>query len=244
MCWVALDRAIKITEAHNLPGEIDLWKETKQKIHDTVMKQGWSEKKQSFIQSFGSDAMDASVLTFSKLGFIDGDDPKMISTIKCVERELRTGNVLFRRYNSPDGFEGKEGAFLLASFWFVDALILAGDRKRAEGIFNELTKLVNHVGLLSEEIDPETKEFLGNFPQAYTHIGMVNSAFNLAEGMGEYSEKMEEAEKMEKEMEKAKEVAGTQTPLQAPQTQSQTRKAPIQVPQEAATVEATFKKEK
>jgi len=118
---------------------------------------------------------------FSKLGFIPGDHPRMLSTIECIEKELSNGEGLLHRYTSDDGLSGTEGTFFLASFWLIDALILAGKRDRAEKIFEKILSLQNHVGLFSEELNPHTKEFLGNFPQAYTHIGLINSAFNLIE---------------------------------------------------------------
>ena len=180
-CWVALDRAIKIARTHNLEGDIEEWGRERDKISEEVLRRGWSEKKQSFTQSFDSEDVDASALTFSKLGFIKGDDPRMISTIKRIEEELSSGDGLLRRYTSKDGLLGTEGVFLLASFWLIDALILAGEHERAEKIFEKILSLQNHAGLFSEELNPDTKEFLGNFPQAYTHIGLINSAFNLIE---------------------------------------------------------------
>lgn len=114
------------------------------------------------------------------VGFIDGKDPKMVSTVKAIEQELSVQNGLLLRYTAKDGLPGREGAFLLASFWLVDALIFAGEIKRAKLYLTSLMKLANHVGLYAEEINPKTKEFLGNFSQAYTHIGLINSAYYLA----------------------------------------------------------------
>jgi len=181
MCWVALDRAIKLAEAYDFNGEIELWRAEKGKIHAAVMEHGWSEKKQAFVQSFGSESLDASVLRLPVVGFIDGQDPKMLATLKQIKKELLTDKGFVYRYTAPDGLPGTEGAFLLASFWLVDAMILAGETKAARTLFENVVASVNHVGLLPEEIDPTTKEFLGNFPQAYTHIGLINSAFNLEE---------------------------------------------------------------
>jgi len=114
------------------------------------------------------------------VGFIDGKDPKMVSTVKAIEQELSVQNGLLLRYTAKDGLPGREGAFLPASFWLVDALIFAGEIKRVKLYLTSLMKLANHVGLYAEEINPKTKEFLGNFPQAYTHIGLINSAYYLA----------------------------------------------------------------
>ncbi|MCR4330721.1 MAG: glycoside hydrolase family 15 protein [Patescibacteria group bacterium] len=181
MCWVALDRAIKLAEAYDFNGEIELWRREKNEIHAAVMKQGWSEKEHSFVQSFGSEDLDASVLRMPVVGFIDGQDPRMLSTLKQIKKELLTDDGFVYRYTAQDGLPGTEGAFLLASFWLVDAMILAGETKEARILFENVVTSANHVGLLPEEINPVTKEFLGNFPQAYTHIGLINSAFNLEE---------------------------------------------------------------
>ncbi|HEX9721811.1 MAG TPA: glycoside hydrolase family 15 protein [Candidatus Paceibacterota bacterium] len=182
MCWVALDRALKLVEAYGYDAETELWKKERDEIRKQIMEQGWSEKRQSFVQSFGSESFDAAALLMPVFGFIKGDDPKMLSTIKAIESELSLAPGLYRRYtNSPDdGMPGSEGAFLLCSFWMVDALTFAGEKEKAQELFEKLLSYRNHLGLYSEEIDPKTKEFLGNFPQAYTHIGLINSAFYLS----------------------------------------------------------------
>ena len=118
------------------------------------------------------------------VGFIDGKDPKMVSIVKAIDQELSVQNGLLLRYTAKDGLPGREGAFLPASFWLVDALIFAGEIKRVKLYLTSLMKLANHVGLYAEEINPKTKEFLGNFPQAYSHIGLINSAYYLANGKG------------------------------------------------------------
>ncbi|MCH7828334.1 glycoside hydrolase family 15 protein [Patescibacteria group bacterium] len=179
MCWVALDRAIKIAREYGFEGEVEVWEKEKEAIFSAVMKQGWSEQKQSFVQSFGSQDLDASLLLMPVVGFINGKDKRMISTIKAIENELSVMNGLLLRYTAKDGLPGREGAFLPASFWLIDALIFAGEKSRARVYLASLTKLANHVGLYSEEINPKSLEFLGNFPQAYTHIGLINSAFYL-----------------------------------------------------------------
>jgi len=180
MCWVALDRALKLADAYKFECEKDLWQKEKDAIYKEIMQRGWSKNKKSFVQSFDSDTLDASLLLLPVLGFIDGRDPKMISTTKQIEKELSLDEGLLLRYASPDGLPGKEGVFLLASFWLIDALVFAGKTKRAQKIFEKISKLANHVGLFSEEMDHQSKEFLGNFPQAYTHIGFINSAFYLS----------------------------------------------------------------
>jgi GH15 family glucan-1,4-alpha-glucosidase len=148
------------------------------------MEKGWSEEKHSFTQSFDSKDLDASLLLMPAMGFIDGKDPRMVSTVQAIEQELSVQNGLLLRYTAKDGLPGREGAFLPASFWLVDALIFAGETNRARLYLANLVKLANHVGLYAEEINPKTKEFLGNFPQAYSHIGLINSAYYLANGKG------------------------------------------------------------
>ena len=179
MCWVALDRAIKMSEKYGLPGNINVWCAEREKLYETIMTRGWSEEKQSFTQSLDSEQLDAVMLLMPMTGIIAGDNPKMKSTIRAIQKELGRGDGLLLRYDSEDGLPGEEGAFLLTSFWLVDALVLAGELNEAETLFETLLSYENHLGLYSEEMDPVTKEFLGNFPQAYTHIGLINSAMLL-----------------------------------------------------------------
>lgn len=180
MCWVALDRAIRLARSHGLAGETEEWSRERAAIRKAVMERGWSGKKRSFTLSFDADDLDTLSLVFPVLGFIDGQDPRMLSTIEAIQRELGIGDSLFYRYRFEDGLPGREGAFLLSSFWMVDALVFAGERERARDLYERLLRLANPLGLYAEEMDPETHEFLGNFPQAYTHIGLINSAFYLS----------------------------------------------------------------
>jgi len=182
MCWVALDRAIKIAKESSFQGELETWEQEKEAILKEIMEKGWSEEKHSFTQSFDSKDLDASLLLMPIVGFIDGKDPRMVSTVQAIERELSVKNGLLLRYTAKDGLPGREGAFLPASFWLIDALIFAGETNRARLYLANLVKIANHVGLYAEEINPKSLEFLGNFPQAYTHIGLINSAYYLAQG--------------------------------------------------------------
>ncbi|MDP2735918.1 MAG: glycoside hydrolase family 15 protein, partial [bacterium] len=184
MCWVALDRALRIAERYSFEGEVEVWKRERGAILSQIMERGWSEKKQSFVLSFESEDLDAALLLMPAVGFIDGKDPRMVSTVRAIEQELSVMNGLLMRYTAKDGLPGREGAFLPASFWLVDALVFAGEKERAKKHLVNLLKLANHVGLYAEEINPKTKEFLGNFPQAYSHIGLINSAYYLANGKG------------------------------------------------------------
>ena len=179
MCFVALDRAGKIARKQHLLGEVEIWEQEKEKIRATIYERGWSKEKKAFTQSFDSEELDSAVLLFPVIGFIEGTHPRMVSTIEKIEQELSTKEGWLYRYKTADGLPGEEGIFLLASFWLVDALTLSNQIERAEKLFRKLIHLANHVGLYSEEMDNKTNEFLGNFPQAYTHIGLLNSAFLL-----------------------------------------------------------------
>jgi len=180
MCWVALDRAIQMAERLDLPGNIARWKAERDAIHAEVMEKGWSESKQSFVQYYGTDALDASNLLIPVVRFLPRDHPRVRSTIEATIRELTTANQeLVYRYINPDGLPGSEGVFSICTFWLADALLLSGETERGERIFKRMLRYANHVGLYSEEIDPETGEFLGNIPQAFTHIALINTAHVL-----------------------------------------------------------------
>ncbi len=182
MCWVALDRVCRLKRSYAFPeGDLSRWESERDNIRKEVLSRGWSESKQSFVQSFDSDSLDASLLLLSKVGFIDGEDKRMLSTITAIQKELCYKDTYVYRYTSEDGLPGREGVFLVASFWLVEALVLANRADLARQIFERLLSNANHTGLFSEELNPRTGEFLGNFPQAYTHVGLINSAFLLTE---------------------------------------------------------------
>jgi len=181
MCWVALDRALRIADAYGFPCERETWEKERDAIRQSVMGRGWSEKKQSFVMRYGADELDASLLLIGRVGFLPPDDPHILSTITAIERELSREDGLVYRYKTNDGLPGTEGTFLLASFWLAGALAGAGRHGDSHTLFEKLLTLSNHVGLYSEEIDPLTKDFLGNFPQAYTHIGLINTALDLVD---------------------------------------------------------------
>lgn len=183
MCWVAFDRALKIAKAYNYEGEIELWKQERDAIYAEVMSRGWNDSTEAFVYSLDATDIDATALLFSKIGFIKGDDPKMIATIRTIQRKLDCGDALLFRHTFSDGLPGSTGADLFASFWLVDALVLAGEVEEARMLFEKLVSYANHVGLYSEEMDPQSKSFLGNFPQAYTHVGLINSAILLTQAL-------------------------------------------------------------
>jgi GH15 family glucan-1,4-alpha-glucosidase len=186
MAWVAFDRAVKAVERFGLRGPVDRWREVRAAIHDDVCKHGWSAEVGAFVQSYGSKILDASLLMIPLVGFLPPSDPRVRSTVLAVERTLlREGFVL--RYPSETGVDGLppgEGAFLACTFWFADNLMLIGRRRDARRIFARLLGLCNDVGLLSEQYDPVGKCLLGNFPQAFTHVSLVNTARNLASKNG------------------------------------------------------------
>jgi len=146
-----------------------------------VITRGWSEKAQAFAQAFDSDALDGSVLMMPIVGFIAADDPRMRATIDAIEERLTDDRGLVYRYLAEDGLEGEEGTFLLCTFWLAQALAMAGEVDRARMTFERAIRYVNDVGLLAEEVDPATGELLGNFPQAFSHIGLINAAAAIAD---------------------------------------------------------------
>jgi GH15 family glucan-1,4-alpha-glucosidase len=183
MAWVAFDRAIKSAKAFNLEGPVDRWRRICREIHDEVCSRGFDPELGSFVSSYGSRNLDASLLLLPAVGFLPPSDPRVRGTIDAIERELLVDGLV-RRYDtaeSEDGLPSDEGVFLACSFWLVDAYVLLGRKDDARQLFERLLTICNDVGLLSEEYDPRTGRLLGNFPQALSHIALVNSAFNLNE---------------------------------------------------------------
>ncbi|MGE0868176.1 MAG: glycoside hydrolase family 15 protein [Kofleriaceae bacterium] len=181
MAWVAFDRAVKAVEECDWEGPVERWRAIRAAIHDEVCAKGYHPDKRAFTQAYGSATLDASLLMAPLVGFIRPDDPRMISTVDAIERELmRDGLVArYQTHETEDGLPPGEGAFLLCSFWLVDNYALMGRDAQARALFEHLLALRNDVGLLSEQYDPVTRHLLGNFPQAFSHVGLVNSAFNL-----------------------------------------------------------------
>ncbi|MFL5768132.1 MAG: glycoside hydrolase family 15 protein [Actinomycetota bacterium] len=181
MCWAALDRAIDLADRIGAQDRVEDWTATRQEIRDAVLTRGWSEKAQAFAQAFDSDALDGSVLMMPIVGFLGADDPRMRATIDAIEERLTDDRGLVYRYLAEDGLEGDEGTFLLCTFWLAQALAMAGEVDRARVTFERAIRYVNDVGLLAEEVDPATGELLGNFPQAFSHIGLINAAAAIAD---------------------------------------------------------------
>ncbi len=178
--WVAFDRAVKLIEGAHLVGPLKKWRDIRDKIHRDVCARGYDRRRHSFVQSYGSTDLDAALLMLPLRGFLPPDDPRIVGTVEAIQRELMEGGLLKRFRHTTDG--GEEGAFLPCTFWLVDCLVAMGRRSEALKIFERLLGLCNDVGLLSEEFDCSERRQLGNFPQALTHIALINSALNLSPG--------------------------------------------------------------
>ena len=178
LCWVAVDRAIKISELIQRGEKAKKWESLRDEIHGDIIKNAWSENKQAFTQSYGSQDLDSSVLLMESYGFIEASDSKFIKTVKSIEKELMFEGLLFR-YKNKDDFGVPKSSFTVCTFWFIDSLYKIGEKKKAKKMFDELLSYSNHLGLFSEDIDFKSKELLGNFPQAYSHLALIETAFNF-----------------------------------------------------------------
>jgi GH15 family glucan-1,4-alpha-glucosidase len=191
MAWVAFDRAARLAIAEDGEDEARRWQDIADRIHAEVCEKGFDAELGSFVQAYGSQALDASLLQIGLVGFLPPDDPRFVGTVEAIEKTLmRNGFVLrYQTHEVDDGLPPGEGAFLACSFWLADALTLIGREKDARKLFERLLSLCNDVGLLSEEYDPLDERMLGNFPQAFSHIGLINTALNLAQWKGPAEER-------------------------------------------------------
>ncbi len=184
MAWVAVDRALKMVDHCEYEGPVDHWKALRDQIHEEVCAKGYNEDVGAFTQYYGSDALDASLLMIPLVGFLPATDDRVRSTIEAIERDLTEDGFVLRyraqEAHDVDGLEGREGAFLACSFWMADCLYLLGRHEDARDLFDRLLGLRNDLGLLAEEYDAKAKRQVGNFPQAFSHVSLVNSAFNLS----------------------------------------------------------------
>jgi GH15 family glucan-1,4-alpha-glucosidase len=181
MCWVAFDRALRMVQNQGLPAPLEEWSNARDAIYKEIMEQGWSEHKQSFVQYYGSDAIDASALLISLAGFTAPTDPHMLKTLDCIQKELTHAPHVFRyriEVAADDGLKGTEGTFSICSFWFVEALTRARRLEVAREYLEQMFTYANHLGLYSEEVGP-TGEALGNFPQAFTHLALIRACYFL-----------------------------------------------------------------
>jgi pentatricopeptide repeat protein len=177
---VAFDRGIRIATAHGLPGPLERWTAERDAIYEQVMEKGFHEGRQAFVQHYDTDVLDSALLRMPTVGFVDGRDPRWLSTLAAMDGELVTDSLVYR-YNpeaSPDGLRGSEGTFSLCTFAYVDALTRAGRLDDARTAFEKMLTYANHVGLYSEEI-ALTGEQIGNFPQAFTHLALIDAAITL-----------------------------------------------------------------
>ena len=184
MAWVAFDRGVKAVEEFDHDGPVERWRECRDRIHAEVLARGWDDELGSFVQSYDSKLLDASLLMIPLVGFLPPDDPRVAGTLEAVRRELLRDGLVQRYSHDPategvDGLPPGEGAFFLCSFWFVDNLALLGRHDEAAEMFEHLLSLRNELGLLSEEYDTASSRFVGNFPQAFSHIGLINTALIL-----------------------------------------------------------------
>jgi GH15 family glucan-1,4-alpha-glucosidase len=186
MCWVAFDRGVKSIENWGLEGPLERWRAIRDEIHAEVCAQGYDPETRSFVQYYGAKDPDASLLLLPIVGFLPPDDPRIVKTVVRIEKRLLIDGFIQRYITEPDvdGLPEGEGAFLACSFWFVDALVLLGRYEEARAHFDRLLTLANDVGLLAEEYDPRAKRLVGNFPQALSHVALVNSAVNLSKVEG------------------------------------------------------------
>jgi GH15 family glucan-1,4-alpha-glucosidase len=186
MAWVAADRAVKCIEKFDSEGPLEKWRGLRDQIREDVLKNGFNQKRNAFVQYYGSDHLDAALLLMPLVGFIKASDPRMVSTIEAIERELMQDGLL-RRYQTEhvvDGLPPGEGAFLACTFWYADNLVMLGRDEEARETFERLLSLRNDVGLLAEEYDSVEKRMLGNFPQAFSHVALINTAHNLSLAKG------------------------------------------------------------
>jgi GH15 family glucan-1,4-alpha-glucosidase len=182
MAWVAMDRAVKAVEQFKLEGPVDRWRAVRSAIHEQVCREGYNADLETFVQSYGSKALDASLLMIPLVGFLPGTDRRVQGTVDAIERNLMEDGFVHRYESSCriDGLPSGEGAFLPCTFWLADNFALMGRMAEAKQLFERLLNLRNDVGLLSEEYDPKSRRLIGNFPQAFTHVGLVNTARNLS----------------------------------------------------------------
>lgn len=172
MCWVALDRGVKMAEQHGFPCDTDRWKRVMSEIHDEVMERGYDARRETFVQHYGTLELDASSLLIPIMGFLPFNDPRVVGTVEAVRRELDDGGLI-RRYTNDDGIKGGEGVFLACNCWLAQCLAEMDRLEEAQKLLKRLEKTANPLGLFAEEYDPEQKMLLGNYPQAFTHLGYV-----------------------------------------------------------------------
>jgi GH15 family glucan-1,4-alpha-glucosidase len=185
MCWVALDRGLRLADKRSFPADRQRWLETRDAIYEEIMSRGWSQERRAFVQSYDHDSLDAANLIMPLVFFVSPRDPRFLATLDAIQATLTKGSLV-HRYDvaaSPDGLAGDEGTFSMCTFWLVEALTRAGRLDEARLVFEKMLGYANHLGLYSEQVGP-TGEALGNFPQAFTHLALISAAFNLDRRLG------------------------------------------------------------
>ena len=191
MVWVAFDRSIKAVEQYGLEGPVDRWRELRAEVHAEVCRQGYDAERNAFTQYYGSREVDASLLMIPLVGFLPAGDPRVVGTVKAIEQDLMWNGLLqrYRPTTDVDGLPPREGAFIACTFWLADNYTLQGRYDEARQLFERLLGLCNDLGLLSEEYDPGVRRQLGNFPQAFSHVMLINTARNLTRAHGPAEER-------------------------------------------------------
>ena len=184
MCWVAIDRGVKMATKRRSRLSLTIWQKTRDEIKKSILERGYNKKLNAFVQSYDSHTLDASCLLIPLMEFLPFDDSRVQGTINAIQEKLSIKDTFVRRYESEDGLPGSEGAFLICTFWLIKALLLSGRLEEGKKYFANVLKFISPLGLFAEEIDPETGKQLGNFPQAFSHIGLINCAiyFNITKG--------------------------------------------------------------
>jgi GH15 family glucan-1,4-alpha-glucosidase len=188
MCWVALDRAIALAPLLGAADRVQRWAAARDEIRAAILERGWNDRAGAFTQAFGGEDLDASSLMLAITGFLPADDPRMKATIDATAARLTDQRGLVYRYLAHDGLAGEEGTFLLCTFWLAQAHALAGELDQATATFERAVAAINDVGLLAEEVDPGSGEMIGNFPQAFSHIGLINAAWAIAQAQERVAE--------------------------------------------------------
>jgi GH15 family glucan-1,4-alpha-glucosidase len=184
MSWVAFDRGVQSCERFGLDGPVDRWRAIAEEIHRDICANGFDSSRNTFVQYYGGSELDAALLLIPQTGFLPPDDPRIAGTVAAIERELVLDGGLVLRYSKDAADPSREGAFIACSFWLADAYVMLGRLDDATALFEQLLERANDVGLLSEEYDPDAARLIGNFPQGFSHIGLINTAFNLVKAHG------------------------------------------------------------
>lgn len=181
MCWVALDRACRLAERIGAEDRVESWQAEAGRIRDAILVEGWNEEVGAFTQSFGSSDLDASALMLPIVGFLPPKDPRVVATVETVAKHLTDDRGFVYRYRAGDGLAGGEGTFTMCTFWLAQCWAMMGQLDEAQSLFEAAAGAANDLGLLSEQIDSASGTMLGNFPQAFTHIGLINAAWAIAQ---------------------------------------------------------------